>query len=155
MPIRRTRRLTCAWPRSIDAAAVTTRPLESLKKASAIMPDSMEVKFNIAVIDQAQGTLRRCHHHPEPVAAEDRAHQRSVRSPRKKAIAAIFLERLGTIYRDANKPQLAIDTFRRMFDLGDENAIRGYQEIIETYRDQKQWQQATTHRGGSGKAVPQ
>src|ERR1039457_2388369 len=51
---------------------------------------------------------------------------------------AIFMERLGTVYRESNKPQLAIDTFRRMFDLGDENAVRGYQQIIETFPGQKE-----------------
>ena len=41
-----------------------------------------------------------------------------------------------------------------MFDLGDENAIRGYQEIIETYRDQKQWQMATTTAEEAAKKFP-
>ena len=30
-----------------------------------------------------------------------------------------------------------------MLTLGDENAERGYQQIIDTYREAKQWQQAT------------
>ena len=47
------------------------------------------------------------------------------------------MERLGTVYREANKQQQAIDTFRKMLALGDENAIRGYQQIIETYRDRQ------------------
>ena len=37
----------------------------------------------------------------------------------------------------------AIETFRKMLALGDENAERGYQQIIDTYREAKQWQQAT------------
>src|SRR5215469_1650642 len=37
----------------------------------------------------------------------------------------------------------AVDTFRKMLTLGDENARTGYQEIIDTYRDAKQWAQAT------------
>ena len=43
---------------------------------------------------------------------------------------------------------------RRMFDLGDEYAMRGYQEIIETYRDQKQWQQATSTAEEAAKRFP-
>jgi len=127
--------------------------LESLKKASAIMPDSMEVKFNIAVIDQAQGRyddaitiLNALLQKTEHTNGEYDASEKSNRS--------IFIERLGTTYRDANKPQLAIDTFRRMFDLGDEYAMRGYQEIIETYRDQKQWQQATSTAEEAAKRFP-
>jgi len=56
---------------------------------------------------------------------------------------AVFLERLGTIYRDNNNNQQAIETFRKMLPLGDDNAERGYQQIIDTYREAKQWQQAT------------
>ena len=32
---------------------------------------------------------------------------------------AVFLERLGSIYRDQNKTQLAVDTFRKISPLGD------------------------------------
>ena len=38
--------------------------------------------------------------------------------------------------------------------LGDENAIRGYQQIIETYRDNKQWQQATDVAEEAAKKYP-
>ena len=55
----------------------------------------------------------------------------------------MFLERLGTIYRDNQNDTQAVDTFRKMLALGDDNAERGYQQIIDTYREAKQWQQAT------------
>jgi Flp pilus assembly protein TadD len=55
----------------------------------------------------------------------------------------VFLERLGTIYRENRNDQAALDTFRKMLPLGDDNAERGYQQIIDTYREAKQWQQAT------------
>jgi len=74
--------------------------------------------------------------------------------PSQQSNRAIFLERLGSVYREANKPQLAVDTFRRMFELGDDNAIRGYQDIIETYRDQKEWQQATATADEAAKKFP-
>jgi tetratricopeptide (TPR) repeat protein len=61
---------------------------------------------------------------------------------------------LGTIYREANKYQLAVETFRRMLDLGDENAVRGYQQIIDTYRDNKQWQLATNVAEEAAKKFP-
>ena len=127
--------------------------MDSLKKASAMVPESLELKFNLAVIDQAQGKyddsiaiLNQLLQKTEHANGEYDASERSNR--------AIFLERLGTVYRDANKPQLAIETFRRMIDLGNENAIRGYQEIIETYRDQKQWQLATTTAEEAARKFP-
>src|SRR5215467_10493809 len=56
---------------------------------------------------------------------------------------AIFIERLGMIYREQENYTAAIETFRKMLSLGEENARSGYQEIIDTYRDAKQWPQAT------------
>jgi tetratricopeptide (TPR) repeat protein len=56
---------------------------------------------------------------------------------------AIFLERLGSIYRDNGNNTQALETFRKMLTLGDDNAERGYSQIIDTYREAKQWQQAT------------
>jgi tetratricopeptide (TPR) repeat protein len=127
--------------------------LDSLKKAGAIMPDSLEVKFNVAVIDQAQG------HYDDAIVILNQLLQKTEHSngeydASEKSNRSIFLERLGSVYRDANKPQLAVDTFRGMFDLGDEYAIRGYQEIIETYRDQKQWQLATNTAEEAAKRFP-
>ena len=126
---------------------------DCLKKASALVPESVEVKFNIAVIDQAQGK------YDDAIAILNQLLQKSEHAngqydPSEQSNRAIFLERLGTVYREDSKPQLAVDTFRRMFELGDENAIRGYQEIIETYRDQKQWQQATTTAEEAAKKYP-
>src|SRR3989442_2108164 len=67
---------------------------------------------------------------------------------------AVFLERLGTIYRENNNNQLAIDTFRKMLALGDDNAVRGYQQIIDTYREAKQWQQATDAAREASQRLP-
>src|SRR5262249_47330290 len=61
----------------------------------------------------------------------------------EKSNRAVFLERLGTIYREMGNNQFALDTFRKILSLGDDNAVRGYQQIIDTYREAKQWPQAT------------
>src|SRR5258708_32758586 len=67
---------------------------------------------------------------------------------------SVFLERLGTIYRDNNNNVQALETFRKMVLLGDENAERGYQQIIDTYREAKQWQQATDTAREAGHKLP-
>ena len=126
---------------------------DCLKKASLVVPDSLELKYNMAVIEEAQGK------YDDSIALLNQLLQRTEHAngeydTSEKNNRAIFLERLGTVYRDANKPQLAIDTFRRMFDLGDDNAIRGYQQIVETYRDQKQWQLATSTAEEAVKKYP-
>ena len=116
-PIPPTRRPTCAWPRSIAATASSTRRWKSLKKASAVVPDSLEVQYNMAVIDEAQGKYDDAIQILNQLLQKTEHADGQYSTPEKNN-RAIFLERLGTVYREANKPQLAIDTFRKMFDLG-------------------------------------
>ncbi len=126
--------------------------LEALKKATAVVPDSLEVQYNIAVIDEAQGKYE------DAIQILNQLLQKTEHdgeySVPDKNNRAVFLERLGTVYREANKHQQAVDTFRKMLDLGDENAIRGYQQIVETYRDNKQWQMATEAAAEAAKKYP-
>src|SRR5581483_9104913 len=116
--------------------------LDSLKKAESMVHDSVEVPYNIATIYQAQGRYDDAAQLLQGLLKKtekaDNAYSQSERNNR-----AVFLERLGTIYRDNNQSPLAVDTFRKMLTLGDDNAERGYQQIIDTYREAKQWQQAT------------
>lgn len=116
--------------------------MEALKKADAIVPDSLEVQYNIAVLNESEGK------YDDAIPILNQLLQKSERadgqySQSDKSNRSVFLERLGTVYREDNKNQLAVDTYRKMLDLGDDSAIRGYQQMIETYRDNRQWQQAT------------
>jgi len=116
--------------------------LENLKKVESMVQDSIEVPYNIAAVYQAQGRYDEAIQVLQPLLKKtekpDNSYSQGERSNR-----AVFLERLGTIYRESNNRQLALETFRKMLTLGDENAVRGYQQIIDTYREAKQWQQAT------------
>jgi len=117
--------------------------LENLKKASSMVQDSIEVPYNIASIYQAQGRYDEA----VPIMRDllkktekaDGNYTGSAKSNR-----AVFLERLGTIYRDQGNYQAASETFRQMIALGgNDNIERGYQQVIDTWREAKEWQKAT------------
>ncbi|HEY4843351.1 MAG TPA: tetratricopeptide repeat protein [Terriglobales bacterium] len=117
--------------------------LENLKKAESMVQDSVEVPYNIAAIYQAQGRFDEA----IPIMRDllkksekpDGGYSNGERSNR-----AVFLERLGMIYRDQGNNQAANETFRQIIALGgDENIERGYQQIIDTWREAKEWQKAT------------
>jgi len=117
--------------------------LENLKKAASMVQDSIEVPYNIASIYQAQGRYDEA----VPIMKDllkrtekaDGSYSGSAKSNR-----AVFLERLGTIYRDQGNYQASNETFRQMIALGgNENAERGYQQVIDTWREAKEWQKAT------------
>jgi tetratricopeptide (TPR) repeat protein len=116
--------------------------LDHLKKAESMVQDSVEVPYNIAAIYQAQGRYDEA----IPIMRDllkksekpDGKYSNGERSNR-----AVFLERLGTIYRDQGNNQAANETFRQIVALGgDDNIERGYQQIIDTWREAKEWQKA-------------
>jgi tetratricopeptide (TPR) repeat protein len=116
--------------------------LEGLKRAETLVPETMDVPYSMAAVYQAEGR------YDDAI----KLLQELIRKTEKSEVGtsqadrnnrAIFIERLGMIYREQENYSAAIDTFRKMLPLGDENARSGYQEMIDTYRDAKQWPQAT------------
>lgn len=127
--------------------------LEALKKASTVVPDSLELQYNMAVIDDAQGRYDDAIQILTTLLAKTE-HADGNYDQSDKNNRSVFLERLGTVYRESNKPQLAVETFRKMIPLGDDNAIRAYQQIVETYRDNKNWPAATAASEEAAKKFP-
>ena len=118
------------------------KALDTLNKAQEIAQDSMEVAYNRVVIEEALGkfddALRQLKELLKRTEKSDGVYSAGERTNR-----AIFLERLGSIYRDQNNTEQSVDAFRQMVALGDDSAVLGYQQIIETYRDAKNWPAAT------------
>ena len=116
--------------------------LENLKRAETLVPDTMDVPYSMAAVYQAQGrydeAIKLLQDLLKKTEKSDAGTSQADRNNR-----AIFVERLGMIYREQENYTAAVDTFRKMLTLGDENARSGYQEIIDTYREAKQWPQAT------------
>jgi tetratricopeptide (TPR) repeat protein len=116
--------------------------LESLKKAEAMVPEALEVPYNIAVVYEAQAryddAIKILQDLLKKTEKPDNSYSQSDRNNR-----GIFIERLGMVYRDQENYQAAVDTFRKLIPLGDDNARTGYQDVIDTYREAKQWPQAT------------
>ena len=116
--------------------------LDMLKKAQSLVQDSLEVPFNMALVYDAQGRF------DDAVTILQQLLDKTVRpdgnyTTGERNNRSVFLERLGSIYREQGKTQAAVDSYRKMLDLGGENASRGYQQIIDTLREAKQWSQAT------------
>jgi tetratricopeptide (TPR) repeat protein len=116
--------------------------LDHLKKAESMVQDSVEVPYNIAAIYQAQGRF------DEAIPIMRDLLKKSEKPDGKysngeKSNRAVFLERLGSIYRDQGNDSAANATFREIIALGgDDNIERGYQQIIDTWREAKEWQKA-------------
>src|SRR5579863_5341429 len=127
--------------------------LESLKKAQTMVPDALEVPYNIAVVYEAQGRYDEAAKPLQDLLKKTEKPENSY-SQADRNNRAIFIERLGMIYRDQENYQAAVDTFRRMIPLGDENARTGYQDVIDTYREAKQWAEATAAEKEAAQKMP-
>ena len=127
--------------------------LQNLKKAQSMVRESEQISYELAEIYQAQGRY-------DDAANELQNLLKSSEKPDNKYSQeeqdnrAIFLERLGGVYRDSGNQQGALDTFQKMLALGDDNAKRGYQEMIDTYRQSKQWQKATDEAKEATEKLP-
>ena len=128
--------------------------LENLRRAEALVQDSLEVPYNMALVYEAQGrfddAVQVLQNLLTRTAKSDGNYSTGERNNR-----SVFLERLGAIYREQGKTQLAIDTFRKIVDLGADDAPRGYQEIIDAYRDSKEWNKATATAEEAVAKLPQ
>jgi tetratricopeptide (TPR) repeat protein len=116
--------------------------LDNLKKAESMVQDSVEVSYNIAAVYQAQGRYDEAIQVLKDLLKKTEKPDNTY-TQEEKDNRTVFLERLGMVYRDNSNTALAIETFRKMLTLGDDNAERGYQQLVDTYREDKQWQQAT------------
>jgi tetratricopeptide (TPR) repeat protein len=127
--------------------------LDSLKKAQAMVPDALEVPYNIAVVYEAQGRYDEGEKILQDLLKKtdkpDGNYSQADRNNR-----GIFIERLGMIYRDQENYTAAVEAFRRMIPLGDDNAKTGYQDVIDTYREAKQWDQATAVAKEAAQKLP-
>jgi tetratricopeptide (TPR) repeat protein len=70
------------------------------------------------------------------------SHANGAYTTEEKNNRSIFLERLGGIYHEQNKTDEAVATYQKLIDMGGEEAVRGYQSQVDTWRDAKQYNKA-------------
>jgi tetratricopeptide (TPR) repeat protein len=127
--------------------------LATLEKAKSQVQDSLELSYNEALIydalgkyDQATGVLTGI--------LDSSAHPEGKYSDPEKQNRAIFLNRLGIIYREQNKTTEAVAAYKQMASLGGDYARDGYQGEVDAYRDAHQWKDATAVATDAAKTLP-
>jgi tetratricopeptide (TPR) repeat protein len=127
--------------------------LATLKKAKALVPDSEELTFNEALTLDALGRYDEAEKaladRLTAAAKADNSYTDAERSNR-----AIFLDRLGLLYREQNKTQQAVEIYGQMIALGGDFAPRGYQGQVDSYRDAHDMAKATAVADSAYKALP-
>ncbi|HMF54442.1 MAG TPA: tetratricopeptide repeat protein, partial [Edaphobacter sp.] len=107
--------------------------LATLEKAKPLAQDSVELSYNEALIydslgryDDAVRTLK--------TLLDGTVHPDGKYSDQEKGNRAIFLDRMGIIYREQNRTAEAVDVYKQMVPLGGDFTKNGYQGQIDAYR---------------------
>jgi tetratricopeptide (TPR) repeat protein len=125
----------------------------ALEHARALDPDSIELHYNEAMLDESEGHLNEAADTLSQLVKVTTRPDGQYSSDEKNN-RAIFLSRLAGVYREQNKTQEAVNTYQQMIALGGDYAARGYQGIVDTYRDAKMYPQATEAAEQAAKAQP-
>ena len=115
--------------------------LAIVKKAVKKDPDSLEAGYNEGLLLDVLGRYDESAQVYEHMV-DLTSHANGAYTADEKNNRAIFLDRLGAVYHEQNKVDEAIATYQKMIDLGGENALRGYQNQVDVYRDAKMFDKA-------------
>ena len=112
--------------------------LTTIRKARKLDPTSLEAGFNEGRLLDILG------HFDEAVQTYSNmvdltSHANGAYTDEEKNNRSIFLDRLGSIYMEQNKPDLAVATYQKMVDMGGDSEMRGYQSQVDAYRASQQF----------------
>jgi tetratricopeptide (TPR) repeat protein len=115
--------------------------LATIRQARKKDPENLEAGYNEGLLLDVLG------HYDEAAAVYEKmvdqtSHANGAYTAEEKNNRGIFLERLGSIYHEQNKVDLAIATYQKMIDMGGDLATRGYQGQVDSYRDARMFDKA-------------
>jgi len=128
--------------------------LSTLKKASALVSDNLELDYNLALCYDALGRYDEAVKTLKAMLAST-AQPDGKYSDQDRGNRVLFLDRLGIVEREAGNTAEAVDAYQQMMDMGGDSQARGSDGIIDTYRDAHNWTAATKAAADAAKAMPQ
>lgn len=127
---------------------------KELERARALMPDNLEVPFQQVLLESDTGNDDRAIQLIQALL-KDTERADGQYSLGEATNRAIFLERLGLIYRNGEKYEQAISTFRQILALGGSQAPRAEGLIIETLRLDRKPEAAVAEADKAVQSYPQ
>jgi tetratricopeptide (TPR) repeat protein len=110
---------------------------KDFEHARSLAPDNLEVLYQEAVLESTLG------HEDKAIALLEDLLKKTAKpdgqyNPAEANNRAVFLQHLGSIYRSQGKYPQAIETFRSIAALGEDQGPRGEALIVETYQIERQ-----------------
>jgi tetratricopeptide (TPR) repeat protein len=127
--------------------------LATLKKAKAIVSDNPELSYNEALTYDALGRYDDATSTLKTILATT-GHTDGKYTDSEASNRAIFLDRLGIIYREQSKTAESVDAYKQLGQLGGDYVQRGAEGEVESYRDAHQYATATAVAAAVAKSLP-
>ena len=126
---------------------------DSLMKAKAIHPNSVEILYNEGLLNDALGHMDKAEaSFKKLVEISDRPI--SDFSKDEKTDRFLFLDRLAHVYREQNKVEDAIAVYQKMAGLGGKYAEQAYQSQVDTYSSAHEYGKARQVAEQAVKSLP-
>ena len=120
-------------------------------KAKSIDPDDLDVRYNEVGLLEAEGKTSEALQAMKSLA--DSTARRSY-NQKEKGIRIELLERLANMYKQADRTQEAVDTLKDIINLEPQVGAQMTAEIIETYRQGKEYAKAEQEAEAAVKKWP-
>jgi tetratricopeptide (TPR) repeat protein len=124
---------------------------EAADKAKEIDPNDLEVQYNDVNLLEAEGKI------PDAIKTLKGildATAKKTYSVSEKSSRSFLLSNLGELERNVEQYPAAVDTFRQLADLDPDGGARAEAEIIETYREAKDYPKAEAEADSAVKKFP-
>lgn len=115
--------------------------LATIRKAAKKDPDNLEAGYNEGLLLDVLGRYDEATQVYEHMV-DITSHANGAYTAEEKNNRGIFLERLGALYHERDKTDQAIATYQKLIDMAGDQALRGYQGQVDTYRDAKMFDKA-------------
>ena len=123
----------------------------ALNKAKVVEPDNLEVRFNeVGLLEEEGKTPEAITELKSIVESTDR----KTYDPGQKSARSKMLEQLGLLYRSNNQHDQAVATFRQMEALDSDLAPHAEAQVIDTYRQAKEYDKAQAASDAAAKKYP-
>jgi tetratricopeptide (TPR) repeat protein len=116
--------------------------LANLKKAAPLASDSLEIRYNEAIVYEQLGQYSEAEHLLTKMVA-DSEHSTGDYSAPEKNNYALFVDHLANVYGDEGRTDDAISTYNKLVPLGGDYALNAYGAEVDTLREAHQYDKAT------------
>ncbi len=124
---------------------------EAASKAKALQPNDLEIRVNEAALLEAEGKITDATQTLKDILVST---AKKNYSAQERKARLTLLDTLAQMYRNADQPDQAADTFRQEADLDSALAPRASAEIMETYRQAKMFPKAEQEADAAFKKWP-